>query len=248
MEEDKTEFRIPKHVDEVMAFLCSDEIEDSEAERIADRLVYLALQKSPPVHVMINVYGNLRIPTLRDVTMQIEKFARMTRLDQVQPLLTTIGRGVQVKSSTLPNSGFGLFAAQRFTTLQPITQYTGKIMEWEVAKVTSPSHLITLFHGVWVINGKMTEDGGIILEPAQERIGKGGAAFANDQKDEPSKINAVYDHADSPDATLGDPRAEDRIMFLRAICPIEKGEEIFVNYGEDYWKKNGDTEQEEEET
>lgn len=162
-----------------------------------------------------------------------------------QKNLHVLGDGtIEVKTSTLPDAGNGLFALVDFKKGDPITEYTGYILSFEEVKESvklNPflrSHMRDLFSMRWVIDGACNELlGDRILDINKERKGKGVAAFANDPYNErKQRVNAVFDMVDSKEMDLSDPHWSDRIVFLRASKDIPKGSEIFVSYGPRYWK------------
>jgi len=79
--------------------------------------------------------------------------------------------------------------------------------------------------------------------------GRGGGAYANDPIAR-ERANAVFDFVDCEANRLALERFRsgtlplrdepfdplERISFLRATRDIEPGEEVFVNYGDDYWR------------
>lgn len=56
------------------------------------------------------------------------------------------------------------------------------------------------------------------------------AAYAND-----ASFNSAYSN-NTIFETVWDEKYGTKRVFLKAISNIEKGEEIFVDYGRDYWK------------
>jgi hypothetical protein len=90
----------------------------------------------------------------------------------------------------------------------------------------------------WVIDGTRLADGTRITNAPVQLRGLGGGAMANDARGTAFENNAEYDHYDSP--ANRDPfnlNPKERITFLRATTPIEPGQEILIDYGQEYWKK-----------
>jgi hypothetical protein len=165
----------------------------------------------------------------------------------------TIGNGVSVKKSKLgPFAGRGLFADERFGSGNYITEYGGELIDNETAEArrNDPknygTHIRTLWHGQLHIDG--------INVPNAN--GQGGASFANDSYTMHRAVgrslyNAEFEIVENSvgverqfadtvrkprSARLGPPIAPVRV-FLRALRTIDPGEEVYVWYGNDYWKQ-----------
>ena len=168
---------------------------------------------------------------------------------RAESLHTPQDRTLTLAPSTLSDpdagidAGVGVFALSSFKTGQPITEYTGEILPYNVARERELKHSAAASHmrGLaplrWVIDGKYTEQGVEIKGPLAERFDKGVAAFVNDPLDD-DLVNArsVWMQSD----LVKDPfklGCHERIVYLEALKPIKKGEEIFASYGEDYWAK-----------
>lgn len=151
-------------------------------------------------------------------TQKEEKFDKMA----------TIGNGVEVRTSTIANSGNGLFATRDFEKNEPITRYEGEIISKKDAekleKQKKNSHFISYQAQHSVIVG--------LNDPTISQ-GRGGASFANDGKrDERYPYNAVFDSTEQSEVV--------KVIFLKALVPIKNGQEIFVNYGNTYWKRDAE--------
>lgn len=165
----------------------------------------------------------------------------------------TIGNGVSVKKSKLgPLAGRGLFVDERFASGNYITEYGGELIDDETAESrrNDPknygTHIRTLWHGQLHIDG--------INVPNAN--GQGGGSFANDSHTVHNAVgrslyNAVFEIVENSvgverpfadtvrkprSARLGPPIAPVRV-FLKAIRTIEPGEEVYVWYGNEYWKQ-----------
>ena len=137
--------------------------------------------------------------------------------------MAKVGSGLEVKQSTIPESGNGLFATKSFNAGEWVTNYSGpRINRPEAEKLKAlkeHSHLKTVEFGFQIING--------IKHPsfAREKI-KGGGSFANDSRN--GKQNAMF-------VTVYDETKEKYKVFLQALRDIAAGEEILVNYGSTWW-------------
>lgn len=138
--------------------------------------------------------------------------------------IATVGCGLSVRMSLIPNAGAGLFAEQCFRRGCLITEYVGsQSLIWkEQARREAQqdparaSHWRGLDSG-WVIDG--------LRIPV---IGMGGGSFANDGRSNQAN-NARY-------VELLAANGVDSRVFLRATRDIRAGEEILVSYGRSYWR------------
>lgn len=189
-----------------------------------------------PVHVFNDLQG-------------AEQLVGTDKYNQIVSLLHCIGTpgcGVEIKLSSIAGAGRGLFAVKPFTVGEPITAYYGELVTHAESKKRNASHLRSLFAMRFAIDGRYMLDGTPITEPETQLAGHGAAAFANDARDQ-EKNNAEFLKIDSPKnlkaygtfASGGpwqlDP-GESKII-LYATKPIKAGQEIFVSYGDDYWKR-----------
>jgi hypothetical protein len=141
--------------------------------------------------------------------------------------LATIGDGLEVRTSTIPNAGLGLFANRPFAAQSDITAYQGQSIDHSVAvkrrREGADSHIVkggpSAFHSPCI-------DG----IPAKDlKIGMGGGSACNHQDQKRCNAELVFrQEADGREVTV-----------VRAKRGVAVGEEIFVNYGRDYWKGRG---------
>lgn len=133
-----------------------------------------------------------------------------------------VGNAVEIKPSTIPEAGLGLFARLPFNQGDYITEYDGWRMHKDEARSLPPedtTHFRTLDSHI-VIAG---------FTKPEEAIGWGGASFANDRRsaaENNSKFVLVWDK-----------KLNTNRVFLAATSKIDVGDEICVSYGNDYWKK-----------
>lgn len=178
-------------------------------------------------------------------------------------------RDVEVRTSTIPGAGYGLFAKRRFLQDEPITRYYGLIIKHSAARnapIEAQSHMRALFLLAYTIDGKRLPATGFpegvpLTDPSVQLDGLGMAAMANDAEAPPSRElgfrnNAVFDKIDNAHnrrviENMLDTRSIDpngRIVFLRATEDIEPGQEIFVGYGNRYWRSDQEEEEDDEAT
>ena len=134
-----------------------------------------------------------------------------------------MGNGVDVKKSTIPEAGNGLFASKIFKAGEWITNYSGpRINRPEAEKLKAlnqHSHLRSIQFGFQIIDG--IKNSGLALEQH-----KGGGSFANDSRD--GLQNAIF-------VTVYDETKEKYKILLQALRDIAPEEEIFASYGESWW-------------
>jgi len=158
--------------------------------------------------------------------------------------LSVIGRGVGIRKSLINKAGNGLFAERAFSPNEIITEYTGLIIEY-IPPNKLPwdwfSHSRALTYKQFTIIGNRTETGELITDAAVSRRGEGGAAFINDARIE-KMDNVMFTHINTVtfDDALGRPEKrlwDGRMMVAIATRNIQSGEELYVPYGENFWKR-----------
>lgn len=116
--------------------------------------------------------------------------------------------GLRIKSSTIPNAEFGLFAAKDFDVGDKVAKYTGD----RIARDNNAT-------GQYFLHITAGE----AVDAARTNCAAG--RWVNDPLGSSSDANAKFCI-----------NARNRTGCIRAIKPIFKGEEIFVPYGADYWR------------
>ncbi|MDC0366806.1 SET domain-containing protein-lysine N-methyltransferase [bacterium] len=124
-----------------------------------------------------------------------------------------------VAPSTIPKAGKGLFAAVNIPKGTVLGHYTGKVLSTDEQEPDSAYMLIACTRPSWLsakeFEAKKDKEGCVTIDGAVDGSILG---YANDNADE-NAINAdINDNA-----------------TFTAARDIEKGEEIFVDYGEHYW-------------
>lgn len=173
--------------------------------------------------------------------------ARRDTVNELKEQTWGQGRGLFLLPSTLgPGAGMGVFTAAPIPKDSLITHYEGVLIPQAQIDMIFPSaaaksHARTLFSLRWVIlaNWRMAPDSARGIEPIAAPVYElpyryGLAGYLNDIRD-PARYNVEFLRlADSKaDAETGQGAA----VFLRALRDIPAGAELFVNYGEDYWKR-----------
>lgn len=162
---------------------------------------------------------------------------------------------IRIDMSSIAHAGLGLFAQRAFAAGEPITEYSGEIIEHVLATQRPFSHLRTLLSMTYVLDGLRTPEGDIV-DPLTNAQTLGAAAFANDadgscllfntdtesgcvnQQHENNCHYATFDSVEQGDLVYGFKPVE-RIVYLAASHNIEAGEELFVSYGRTYWARFG---------
>lgn len=117
---------------------------------------------------------------------------------------------IEVRPSSLPNSGRGLFAEQDIKKGEPIVMITGPVYtEEELATIVEDEYILEDVCGTKYIDVE------------------GPARYANDAEG----ITRVPGKKNNS-AFLS---YEDGTLWLEATKKIKAGEEIFVAYGDQYW-------------
>lgn len=145
-------------------------------------------------------------------------------------LARTIGNGIAVRNSTIANAGRGLFATIAFRKGDTITEYDGEVIDIKEANRRRQHGLHS--HIRSLVSGRLAVDGRLV----KAEYGKGGASFINDIRDT-TRYNAKLCNTTKLINGVnrsGLPAIER--SFARATTDIPPGQEIFVNYGNGYWK------------
>ena len=122
--------------------------------------------------------------------------------------------GVEVRTSTIPNSGDGLFASIDFQAGATLGQYRGRVLSLlQAHQLEDRDYLM----GGFGLNAHVD---------ARFALNAPGR-YVNDNNDE-SQLNARFEK----DRDL-------RVATLIATRAIRRGEEIFASYGESYWRARG---------
>jgi hypothetical protein len=137
------------------------------------------------------------------------------------------GDGIEIKSSKLRLGGAGLFLCDRPAKAgELITTYDGKLVSKDEAKkldkdsLTHARSIRNSSVGLVVLGFQASADG--IPQIPDGRIA-GGGSFANHW---PARKNAeFFDDAKKPH------------VMLRAVKDIAVGEEVFLDYGSDFWSR-----------
>lgn len=123
-----------------------------------------------------------------------------------------------IQTSQLPNSGKGLFTAIAIYKEEIIAVFNGEVLSNKEAAIRSKKGLDTYFMNL--LNGTildcMTTDG--FAKYANDACGFSKSDFKNNAKIALDENNQVC---------------------LIALKKIKAGDEIFCDYGKNYWKKHG---------
>lgn len=128
----------------------------------------------------------------------------------------------EIRRSQLPRAGRGLYAAQDIKEGEWIVEYTGEVIEYREARLRGlkgrASHIRSLLPLVWCIDGAKACSGG---------------AMANDPRDIRKTNAKMVNYHTRFNEFLRNPKHS--LVYLKALRNIEAGEEIYVDYGCDYW-------------
>lgn len=163
---------------------------------------------------------------VQKIEKELESKKEYNRKSELAKKSAIVGRGVEIKKSQIENAGNGLFATRYFKKGEVVTKYSGEIISRkdadELRGKEKDTHFFAIAMGREVISG---------LTDPKEAFGKGGGSFANDSRGNKSlpyngKLQVIHDEKKGQDSG-----------YITAISDINPGDEIFVNYGKDYWKK-----------
>jgi SET domain-containing protein len=119
---------------------------------------------------------------------------------------------LRIKKSKLPKAGKGLFTTVFIKKGKRIVEYKGKLVKWKEVEYEDPANGYLMY-----ITAKAVIDA---------RPSKTFGRYANDAGGN-SKVKGLSNNAEY--VSVGNK------CYIEAIRAIEAGEEIFVDYGKDYW-------------
>lgn len=128
----------------------------------------------------------------------------------------TVGDGVRVSQSTIPNAGNGLFATVPFASNDIITRYEPNPPEHGNRPLLSRQEARAIQDQRWI----MQKDGNYVAGIHPHRNGLGGGSMANDNGGPYNAESFVH-----PD------RLDHIYLKVKAGQVILPGKEIFINYG-----------------
>jgi SET domain-containing protein len=118
-----------------------------------------------------------------------------------------------LKKSQLPKAGKGLFTREHISKGDSIVEYKGRLQSWnEIKHEDGYNGYILRVSRTMAINARPSRT-----------LGR----YANDAAGL-SLVKGLRNNAEY--VTYGNS------CFIEALCPIKKGEEIFVSYGYEYWE------------
>jgi hypothetical protein len=131
-------------------------------------------------------------------------------MTQVKPTKSIRSKGIQM----------GLFATQDFDEGDYVTEYGGVLITEDDFKKNHSEYVIRSFDGsFW--------DAAVVSEPFREQ-----GRWINDARGTDYEYNCAWedDHEEEPP----------RPLFVVTTKPVKKGEEFFINYGNQYWETRED--------
>jgi uncharacterized protein len=118
-----------------------------------------------------------------------------------------------VKTSTIPNSGNGLFTTKPIPKGTRVVEYKGRITTWKDVENDHENGYIYTVHSKYVIDARKTL--------------RALARYANDARGL-VRIKGITNNCTYVNA-------EDGRVYIESIKEIPAGAEIFVSYGKEYW-------------
>lgn len=165
---------------------------------------------------------------------------------RIKCCLATVGDGVETQVSTLPDAGYGLFATRDFEPCEIVTFYDGAVggripvTEIEASYRTHARRI----NSYYTLYGNYTTQGTPIDLATNGAKGMGGGAFMNAlREDEGGGTNCAWYVIRSHQNMSRFDSSEDPFQIVNLIytkSAIVAGSEIFVDYGQDYWRDDTD--------
>lgn len=127
--------------------------------------------------------------------------------------MALLEKKVQVKVSTLPGAGKGLFAKTFISKGTLIVEYKGKITTWKEVDDNDGNngyiYYVRRYH---------------VIDASRRRSAL--ARYANDARGL-KRVKGITNNAEYEEAGLR--------VYIKAVKDIPAGKEIFVEYGKEYW-------------
>jgi|WetSurMetagenome_2_1015567.scaffolds.fasta_scaffold105025_2 hypothetical protein len=189
---------------------------------------------------------------IKENTLVDEKGVVIDRYDddvqQIKRDISVIGRGIHLSLSKIPNAGYGVVAERDFEKDEVITFYDGSVAAFIPPKELTPkyrSHARKLT-GEYTLYGNYLPAIGLIdsanaFHRDNYLPGTGGGAWMNDNQSK-KENNATWFSFETKSRRLnpfGDTNPFHVVILIVATKPIQRNEEIFINYGQDYWSRVG---------
>lgn len=148
--------------------------------------------------------------------------SRKRKLSEVNPLRGNPKKGeyerdgLTIAKSQLPGAGWGAYAWREYKKNEQLGEYLGRELTPEEAEVSKSHYLMDTPDGEHVIDAKDAWRNGFSL-----------IAYVNDLTRDNKKAGFSYN------SEFREGKNND--IWLDAIKPIHKGDEIFASYGKKYW-------------
>ncbi len=127
--------------------------------------------------------------------------------------MALLEKQLEVKESTIPNSGKGLFTTEFIPKGTRIVEYKGRITTWKEVKNDSGNGYIYTINNNHVIDAQKTL--------------KALARYANDARGL-IKVKGITNNCTYVNDGLK--------AYIESVKDIPAGAEIFVDYGKEYWE------------
>jgi len=159
---------------------------------------------------------------------------------------------LEIRPSEIKNAGLGLFATTKILKNSIVTEYGGRIVNWDWTRKLQnqglDTHLITLDHGLNALDAapRLPLPFHVDFNTALELYMIDShmvASFANDPCGTGQKANTVYHRVSEGRKYMKEnPSYSSHFsgsrIFLKAKRDIEPGEEILVSYGRSYQRRH----------
>lgn len=163
-------------------------------------------------------------------------------VERIKSHLATINHGLQIKKSSIPNAGYGVFATRAYKKNELITYYHGAVgKRIEVADLDPAykSHARRI-NGYYTMYGNFTENGEPInfdLYGMSQVVDKGLGPFLNAKDASETNCDWFILRSDANQNRMDE--SEDPFQIVILIYARKRlyiGSELFIDYGEQYWQ------------
>lgn len=164
-------------------------------------------------------------------------------VNRIKTLLSTVGNGLLLKKSGIPNAGFGVFATRQFAKNEIITYFDGAVSKRISVTEIEPSYKTHArrLNSFYTMYGNFTESGeriDLTQRGFKQVMGKGAGAFINAKSGGLANCGWYVLRSRTNEGRTDE--TEDPFQIVILIYALERiyaESELFIDYGEQYWRE-----------
>lgn len=164
-------------------------------------------------------------------------------VERIKSHLATVGHGLQIKKSSIPDAGYGVFATRAYRKNELITYYHGGVSKRIELADLDPSYKTHArrINGYYTMYGNFTESGVPINfdnNSFEQVANKGAGAFLNAKNADEANCDWFILRSIANEIRMDE--TEDPFQIVILIVARKRlyiGSELFIDYGEQYWQQ-----------